>query len=370
MNDSIKECIKKAKRLEEKFKVRVSVVAKNPRSPMPFVTYADGATIFVEVPEKNHKILMETIRRDEEFAFAGIKPIYPPQELADLVKKDPKVIEYNMGGLGFIPPFFFHTEVYGNYAPQIKRLLEKNFSALLKEQIEKRLTALGNYKKTIQNLNRKRKRQLVQRATQIIGPIEERELKTQLERIAEEVKREKGEVLIAFDKSGRPVGTMLKKILANAHGLHLQLFFIDPSLAKKYDTELNKRDLKSKETQTQLIKQLAQERPHLIKAIKGKRVILVDDQAWQGHSFSGMNALLKKMGAKKVANHCLSVYPASPQPSWRIQGIHPVKKSEGHFISQRIQQTKQQRQKYLRLRQKMNTITKRVTAKIKARKTI
>jgi len=295
-----------AKRLSEKYHVPVTVIAENRRALIPWINGGQGATIYAIVPEKDFNKTFEAIKEDPEFMYLDISGMQPVHEMVEVIRRNPKVISYNLGGQGFIPPFFFNKEVYGTYGVELRRALEENFGPLLREQIQARVANWRASRKELHGMAKKQNRQVLERHTKLAGPIETKELLRQIAWMAKTVKARKGEVLVAFDKSGRPVGAMLKRALREAYGINLPLFFISPKLVKANSFLLTRNAKDGRAKTKELHAQLEHDNPLLVKAIVGKKVILVDDQVWHGDSFSGTKALLRKYTPKKTSTVCLS----------------------------------------------------------------
>lgn len=188
----------------------------------------------------------------------------------------------------------------------------------------------------------------------MIGPRERRDLIKRMELIAKEANETGAEILVAFDRSGRPVGSMLKKILKEAYGRDVQLYFLDPTIAKR--GQLSNEELS---------KLLEKEHPHLIKAIPGKQLMLVDDQVWSGSSFSAIKELFHKYSPKKISFGYLSAFPDQPTPSWREHNILGIETQEGKFVVRRNKETIEQMRRIRRFRKKLTGIARKVSVKLR-----
>ena len=351
--------IKTAKGIEKEFGVKTCVVKENEKSPMPWVTSGDGFAIYV-IAEPDKIELVKRIHKKYQMEGIIVDHMYPVEEMLKIIRQYPERIKNELGGMGFLVPFFFNHEVHGNYAAEFTEKFKEEFGPQIDKEINERVARLAKAHKMEVKQYKAFMRRVNERKKRLLGPIEERDLTRQLAGMAEHIHKKKGKVLIVFDKSGRPLGLPLKKILLEAYKRKVQVFFLDPKKARL--AEIEKLTLASESAQ-----KLAKEHPYLVKAIKNKQVVLVDDQIWQGRALSAISELIRPFKPRGINVAYLSAYPTSPQPSWRSHGLHHVSEPANtgrEFVSKRAELTKYKRNRLNRMRAKLNRAAQNATIRI------
>jgi pyrimidine operon attenuation protein/uracil phosphoribosyltransferase len=351
------EYIKTAKEIEAEFGVKVCVIKRNPTSPIEMITSGGKYTLFIVAPfENTHSTLLKVRKK---FPYLGIQQTLPVEEFVQLAKSKPGIIKINMGGDRLIPPFFFHEEIYGNYAKNFRKTLRKELGGELDTAIKERLARFGinspkDYAKRVQMLRR-----AIEIQTKIVGPKEHKYLVKELARMAQEIKDSDAEVLILFDRAARYLAQPLKKILARTHQKKPLVFFVDPEIVRMAERDLTLN--RGTKIPYSTIKALFEkEFPKLVQTISGKRVILVDDQSCSGRAKNGMERLISQYNPKTLNYTHLSTVDTAPQPSWREQGLYSIESRIGSFRVKRakVDATKKRQIKGLRLN--LNRVANRI----------
>ncbi len=255
--------IKLAKQIEKEHNVKTCVIRKRENNPLPWITSTEGFAIYVIAPpEQRH--LVETIHREHQMSGAMIQHMYPVEEMLKIIRQNPARIRNELGGMGFLVPFFFNDEVHGKYSAEFTEKFKEEFGPQIDKEVNARLERLAASEKKIVEQYKAFMRRVKEREKRLLGPIEERDLTRQMSEMAEHIHKKKGKVLIVLDKSGRPLGLPLKRILREAYKRDVKVFFLDP---KKARTEgMEKLTLASESVQ-----KLAKEHPYLVKAVRNKQ---------------------------------------------------------------------------------------------------
>ncbi|MFA4907094.1 MAG: phosphoribosyltransferase [archaeon] len=304
-----KKAIALAKKIEQDYGVKTSVIEASEKNPIPWITNDTRITIFVIEPRGRRESLVGKITRGIEkrqgISIFPVQSIHPVEEMVELAKSDPEILKRGVSGTGFIVPFIFNREIHGNYAEKFRREFKRNFGKELTKQV------LEKVKKTkmaeaedarIAKIDKIKEIRLKERATKLVGRMERRELIKDMEKISSVAFRENPDIIVAMDRSGRPVGLMLQKIMREAHGKNVPLFFF------------NYKDLAGKEADK--MRKMRERNPRLARSIGGKRVFVVDDQARTKKQSLGTIEFLKRFKPKKISFECLSDYWMKPPPSW------------------------------------------------------
>jgi adenine/guanine phosphoribosyltransferase-like PRPP-binding protein len=347
--------IAKAKEMEGKYGIKICVIRKRKASQpsIPWMTPEDGLCMFVIEPQSNNGVLGRKIYQELDSLYINVQLTCPVSEWVKMVRADPTRIRNGLGGLGFIVPFFFNDEVYGNYAREFQRTFKTEFGAQLKQAIITRASAFRESRKRLVEEHLSMVRKTEERATHIIGPIEEAELTDALVEMAEDAHKNRATIILAFDRSGRPLGVMLRHILKDAYGKSPELFFVDPTVVRQGLTPMLK-------------KKFERECPRLVKKLPGASVVVVDDQVWQGHSLSCMSELLEQYHPKKLTVRVLSHFPSEPPPSWRGKPGVGIRDIKGSFIGRGVRDN--ERKKVVELRRKMSALSSKTARIIRSRR--
>jgi hypoxanthine phosphoribosyltransferase len=274
--------------------------------------------------------------------------------MARIAKENPRMLKQFLGGLGILTAYLFNNEIYGNTTAEIKEQFKETLGKTFDDAIHDRVEGLKKSELRALKEYHRRRKQNDERGNKLIGPIERRELIKYLALMAKSINDIKPDFIVALDKTGRPVGLVLRKILKEMYGLDLKLFFFDPGIIK---LDLNKTDIEKFKT----------EHPHLSKMLNNATTVVIDDQVWSGRSFSNVNELFMRLGAKKVHFEYLSIYPAEPPPSWRTQKIHEIRDPEkDSFLA--LPNRDANRQKTEGLRTNFGFISKAVVNNLRHRK--
>ncbi len=337
--------------LKERFGIESSVILKRPdrKGVLPWVTGQEGVTLYAIIPKKESEKIKEVQRYlQTKFITAGI--MHPVNEMMDLIRERGTITKQDLGGMGFIVPFLYHEEILGKYSREFRKQIQTNFGTQLSRAISERKKSLRDSGREIRKMVHERNKAIIERQGKIIGPLERKEIEEALKEMAKNIHQQNGQVLIVFDKSGRPLALPLKRILRKVYGQEVKIFFINPSKAK------------SVQDQEKLLRKLRKENPGVIEAVSGKNVVLVDDQIWQGKSFSTIAELLRKLSAKNISAEYMSQYPTRPNPSWRIHKIHAVTEPTGRriFVGKRRKLNAKKALELQRVRKRMDFIAKRI----------
>ena len=351
------EYIKTAKKIEAELGVKACIIKRNPTCPIPMTTNGGEYNVYIISPTDNtHSIL---IKARTKFPFIEIHQTPPVEELVNLFHSRPELIRTHMASDRLIPPFFFHEEVYGNYAKNFRRTLRRELGSQLNKAIRERLERLGiksekDYAKKVEMLRR-----LKEIKKKVIGPKEHKYLVKELDRMAKEIKESDAEVLIFFDRAARYLAEPLKKILLQLHQRKPEVFFVDPNLVRNAEFEFTYKT-GTKTNYEELKALFEREFPQLIKTIKGKRVMLVDDQSCMKNSKNGMIRLLNHYQPKALHYTELSSATTAPQPSWREQELYLTESKARSFRVQKLKFNAQKRRQVKGLKQNLNRVANRV----------
>ncbi len=353
---SVEEIIEQAKKIEIKYNVRVSVIAEAPTSPMPWVSSGYGATIFIITPKDDQHNTLGKIRHDPEFSTAPIHEMWTAKELIALTKINPQIIRNNVGGTGFIPPFFFHQEVYGGFAKGFRKEFEAAFGPQLKKEIKERFQRLGL--RTSRDINKRvaHLKAIHQSEKKLFGKAEQRQTFNWLRKTAERVAREEIETLIVLDRAARYLALPLKKVINEAHGKKIQVFFIDPGIYSDNisATEKNYRKLRV---------QLKTEHPYLVEAIRNGKIMIVDDLRCHGKTLKMTRQLLRGFKPQKMLSTVVFPRYQGKDVSWRKQNIYEVETNFSKLVAKMKKLTPKERQRINNLRKGMGVIADKVIKK-------
>ena len=351
------EYIKTAKQIEKLFKIPTCVIKRNLTSPIPLVTNGSEYNIYVITPNDDKHSIIIKVR--EKFPFLGIHQTLPVEELVNLFRSNPGLLRTHMGGDRLIPPFFFHEEVYGKYAKKFRRALRKELGVELDTAIRERLQRLGinskkDYAKRVEMLRRAREIK-----TKVIGPKEHKYLIKEMGRMAKEIKESDAEVLVFFDRAARYLAEPLKKILLQLHQRKPLVFFVDPNLVRTAEFEFTFAT-GTKTNYPELKALFEKEFPELIRTIKGKRVMLVDDQSCMQNSKNGMIRLLNHYQPRALHYTELSSVENNPQPSWREQNLYLIESKVRSFRVKKAKFDAQKRRQVKGLKSNLNRVADRI----------
>lgn len=319
------EYIEIAKSIEARYGVPVYVIRKNPRTQgsIPWVTSGDGLCIYVV--ESQHSKDQIAAKAHAELSMKGItvRQTYPIDELIEIAKQRPDTLRSWTGGLSVLPPLMFNEPIYGKeIVRSAVRQLKKAFGAELQQVIRQRIKGFHESRRAAVEAEKAKRRQHQERADKLVGPIERKELTHAIMEMAKKVSKDENPMLVAFDRSGRPIGIMLRHVLREAFGLRVPLYFVDPTVVKRGIKE----DAHSK---------FEKEYPGLVKRIPSSTVVLVDDQIWQGNSLQEMQKIVDHYKPKKGRALVLSQFPVEPAPSWRHRNVLGVETLETQFQTRR-----------------------------------
>ncbi len=356
--------VKTAKRIEKEFGVKACVIRKNEKSMIPWITSSEGFAIYIIAGQEKREIV-EKIHQKYQMSGVMVQHMYPVEEMLKIIRANPARIRNELGGMGFLVPFFFNEEVYGKYSAEFTEKFKAEFGPQLNREINARLERLAqSEKRSVEQYNAFMRR-VKEREKRLVGPIEERDLSRQMKEMAEHINKKKGKVLIVLDKSGRPLGIPLKKILREAYKRDVKVFFLDPKKARVAGIE--KLTLASESAKT-----LAKEHPYLVKAVRNKQVMLVDDQIWQGKALTSVAELLKPFKPKGIDATYLSAYPTEPQPSWRSHQMHHIREPENagrEFVSKQAELSAYERTRLNKMRARLNRAAENAVKRIAKNKT-
>ncbi len=375
-----KEYIAFARQIEERYGARTSVIALDKKSRFPWATSSEEHTLFIIEPQKDNARIFQQVRQELEQAPVPnrflVQPMYPTEELAQLLEEKPELIRSNLGAMGFLVPFFFHREVHGHFQQEVQTHLQERFGKKLEHEIEARKKRLAESDKNIRKAIRQRQkeeritgprtiwyttpdfataRKHKQLRTKLISPAEQKELIQQFQQLAERVHKTNPDLLIALDQSGRPVGTTLTKILQQAHGKSIPLFFLDPHY-------LIQQNAKPQTTQ----KVFERDHPILSKKIRGARIMLLDDQMAHGRNLLAVHALLTHYQPAEIMTGYLSRYPDKPAPSWWYQKPFITSKARGRsLVVRRRRTTVAERQRAANFRKALQRLAQKTASRIR-----
>ena len=354
----VQAVIAQAKQIEQKYKVPVSVIAEVKTSPMPWTTTGFGATIFIIVPMGDNHTLLQKIRKDPDFVYSPVSEMWSAEELVKLTRANPRVIRNNIGGMGFIPPFFFHREVYGGFAKKFRQQYSTAFGAELETEVRARFERSGIK-------SRKELGRLVawakgaeQSEKKLFGKEEQRQTFKWLKSTAEQVVKEEINTIVVLDRSARYLALPLKKVIQRGYKKPVQVFFIDPGM---YRDVLNS-------TETNMIKlrqQLQKEHPRLVKAIRGGRLLIVDDLIYSGKTLEMTQELLKGFGPKRILQTALFPRYEWKDVSWREQKKYSTQTNFKRLIAERAQLTPEKRKEIHNMRKGIGILADNVVTKIR-----
>jgi|GEM_PF-6492670 len=358
-----------AKTIEKEFGFPVSVIKRRSTSPIPMSTMGNGYTMFLVLPNtEDHEATEKTfIKIREKHPYIGITIAPSVNEFVAMARKNRQMIRYNTGGMGLISPFFFHEEVYGRYGREFRKAVNREFSkelhAALKGWMEKLgIKSVKDYKKRIQDLKRANEIE-----KKVVGPREQKYLQEQLARMATEIGAKDAQVLIIHDRAARYLAKPLQKILFEVFHKKPKLFFIDPDMARWTELEVANGATTLTRTPEQLRQIFEKEFPGLVKAIRGKRVVLVDDQTYTNHTRNGMIKLIEHYKPQALESTALSTVQSTPQPSWREQGLYAIQSQTGSFKVEKIKVNAKMKRQIRGLQSNLNRIANRTIQTLKRR---
>jgi len=202
-----------------------------------------------------------------------------------------------------------------------------------------------------------------------ILPKPERQLlRGELENVIRVINEKGCETVIILDKAGRPLGVPIMKIMREAYGKTVKIYFVNPKKLKQIYVDANYT--KSSITQAH-VNALEREYPGILKNIAGKNVAIIDEQQQYGHTLRVMKKLFEIAGAKEITARTLSRWEREGDAySWRRQKLYSVENPPiGRlFKSEKKQLTIEEEMAWRRLHEKMNTrIIPRVVQRLKGR---
>ncbi|MBS3061729.1 MAG: phosphoribosyltransferase [Candidatus Diapherotrites archaeon] len=341
-----KEAVAYAKRIEEKYGVTTSVIAQTNQG-LPWVTSGDGITIFVIEPRKDNFKILKQLAADLEVSSFGqprhlVQGMHPVSEMVAITRENPSLLRSGLGAAGFLVPFLTHTEIFGKYQDEFRRAFQTAFGPALVNELRERKERLKKFQQ--QRLQRVR----------MARTAEQKQLLDQFEALAQRVHAEQPTVLIALDRSGRPVGTTVQQILKEAYGERIPLFFINPEMLR--NTTLPKQTLR---------KLLETQHPHLCRHLPDATVMILDDQIATGKAAGAVGELLNQFHPKKVKTEVLSEYPKTHPPSWWYQKPFLIQSAKGRLISKRIRANQKLRRKSATIRKKFGKIARTLTIRLR-----
>jgi len=353
-----------AKKIERSYGLPVSLIKQSPTMPLPMATTGDGFTVFVVIPESSYPAALLKIR--EEFPHLHISRTPPVNEFVEMTRKNRQIIRNNIGANGLISPFFFHEEIYGNYAKGFRKAIRVEFSKELDEGIINWLKLKGinsekEFRQSIQKLKRSREAE-----RKLVGPKEQKYLQQELARIATQASAKDAQILIFFDRAARYLAKPLQKILQEAHHKAPLIFFVDPDLVRTAELFLA-NGAKPEKNYDELRKIFEKEFPSLVKSIRGKRVMLVDDQTHTTYSKKGMLKIIRYYKPKLLVATALSTTSEAPQPSWRSRGLYAIESRANSFRAKRKRVDPLVRRQISGLQSNLNRVADRVVANARKR---
>ncbi|MCX6803197.1 MAG: phosphoribosyltransferase [Candidatus Diapherotrites archaeon] len=349
-----------ASELTSKYGYPVSVIHRNKKSIVPFLTAAEDMTVYIVAPRDKSEELIKTLGKDypqfsREFE---LQITHPANEFIKLIKERPAMLREGLGGMGFITPFMFHTEIIGNYSRGFVAALKENFDPELNRQIYERIKRLAESRLETMRSMRYEIRKANEKEEKLVGKLEQKDLARQMQKMSEEIHANGSEVLIILDKSARPLGLPIKNILREAFKREVQIFFVNPEFAKRF-----------KGDPARLKKLLDREHPQIGKAIAGKRVSIVDDQVYEGKSISQMKKLLMAYKPQNIHATVLSQWGAELSPSWRKQRKHHVEEyGKKKFVLERAELTPEDAKRLANMRKGLGFVAARVVKNIRRTK--
>lgn len=323
--DRAAKYVKLAKAIETRYQVPVYVIRKNPKTQtsIPWISPPDGIGLYVVESEHSMEKVAQKVRDRLSRRGISVQQTYPIEELIAIVKAKPALLTQGLGGMGFLVPLMFNEPVYGKeIVRDAVKQLKRAFGAELKTLIRQRITRYKEAKRKMQEERLAANRKAKERLDLLVGPLERKELTHAIMDMAKKVAADENPVLIAFDRSGRPVGIVLRRVLKEAFGLRVPLYFLDPTIVKrgvKFDAHA----------------QFEKEYPGLAKRLPNSTAVVVDDQIWQGNSLAEMKKLLDHYRPKKSRAFVLSHYPAEPPPSWRHRNVLGIETLKEQFKTKR-----------------------------------
>jgi len=154
-------------------------------------------------------------------------------------------------------------------------------------------------------------------------------LVVEMSEVAKSFAKVNPQTLVVLDSAARPLALPMKKILKDAFGQKVRVVFISPSYLKTIHEVYIKGGLRYSPELWGLVKvNLRREFPEFIKAVQGKRVVILDEQKKSGKTFEAMESFVKYLGASGVKSHALSSFPKKPFYSWRNEKVSFTKKAE------------------------------------------
>lgn len=350
--------LKAAKKIEAKLKVPVCIIKKNPTSVFPMSTTGDGYMLFVIAKEERDS---STLKKARDIAkYLGVQQTLPVSDFVEMAKRDRRVIRNSMGGMGLISPFFFHEEVYGNYAKSFKKAVKKEFQKELNEGLKDWLAKFGihsekEYKARISLL--KRMREIDKK---VVGPREQKYLQKELARMSEEIRAKNPQIIIFFERASRYLAEPLKKIMSQTTpNRKPKVFFVDPTIVRNAENEFT-FGTGTKVNYSEVKQLFEKEFPLLARSIAGRRVMLVDDQSCSENSKKGMERLISQYNPKTLNYTHLSTLDTAPEPSWRRQEIYSVESKGQSFKMRRAKIDAAMRRRIRGLKSNLNRVADRV----------
>lgn len=316
-----KKYVEAAKTIERETGYPVSVIVERAglEWTFPLIT-TEGSThaLFVILPEKK---MGAEFGKIQQLAFnlgVNVQNAWPVSELVKIATRKPEVWSFWLKPLGPLNPFLFHREVYGTYGRKLRRTFYEKFPTQIRQEVERR-------KKHIEEFLKKQQERTKQHIDE------------NLMKMVEEVMQRKANVLMGFDRSGRPFGLAIRKAIKEAYGISLPLVFIDPTVIR-YQKKVEKRHF------DQFEKKYSKLVPHLA----GARVAFIDDGIGEGKTVGRMTELIQHYQPAAITT-VISGYKMTSGTKGYDAHIG-VKENKGKFITRVGRTSKGQRQQRMELR--------------------
>ena len=355
----IENAIRIAKDIEKKYAIKTSVIVEEKTSLMPWAG-STLPTIFLIIPLKEEHEKIPKVREEYAKESCDIRQTLPIEEWVSLIKANPQVIRNGMDAREFIPPFFFHHEVYGGYAKPLVQRLRQEFGPQLDKEIRE---MFARFETAYQSPLRKIKtalRRANESETKVLGRLEQREVFKGLKKMAEQIRTEGTEVIIAVDRSARPIGEPLRRIIAQTLGRKIPVYYLSLGPISKWHGTLTEADyLKAAEL-------FAKEKPQIVKALKGKKVLIVDDIKGEGKTFRNLTALLGRFGPAQISQSYIREY-GGIDLSWSRQELTNLQTFSDSFLTRRKRIGRAKAHNLRGLRRNIGVIEQKVIARLKRR---
>ena len=294
-----------------------------------------------EMHKVAHKIFHEEVAKwNPEHALAGPFPdvglvVFPhsdPAKAVDATIYSPDGFRNIIKPLGGLAPFVFGEKVHGEFFSEVMAELHKRYGKdVINETIEKERQRLLGLPAKMQKLAEEEKLR-EEEAKQLLNPTERAQIVNDLWRMVEHFKEKGTKAIIALDRSGRPYGLLMRWAWAE--------MYPDESVPDLYF--LNSKAVREAEHLgpshwSMVAAQVKEKHPYLYGHIKEHphKILVLDDQVWQGHTFKAMEKLVAEIGGKKPMMATWSSFWQQRPPSWWYnKGVIGVRPEHDQLISE------------------------------------